>query len=104
MVLAPQLNPSLDAPLYKQLYEHIRSSIECGELPIGARLPATRELAGQLGLNRATVSAAYDLLESEGLIRGHVGRGSFVSARTASEPAVSFAASLELRAFLMEPP
>ncbi len=93
MVLRPQLNSALDSPLYRQLYEYIRSSIEAGELVLGARLPATRELAGQLGLNRATVSAAYDLLESEGLIRGHVGRGSFVSARAAAEPAVSFAAS-----------
>lgn len=32
-----------------------------------------------LGLNRTTVSAAYQLLESEGLITGHVGRGSFVT-------------------------
>jgi DNA-binding transcriptional MocR family regulator len=36
-------------------------------------------LAGSLGLNRATVSAAYELLESAGLIKGHVGRGSFVA-------------------------
>ena len=44
----------------------------------GERLPATRELAGSLGLNRTTIAAAYELLESDGLIRGHVGRGSFV--------------------------
>ena len=47
----------------------------------GERLPATRELAGTLGLNRTTVSAAYAILESEGLIQGHVGRGSFVLAQ-----------------------
>jgi 2-aminoadipate transaminase len=41
-------------------------------------------LAGQLGLNRTTVSAAYALLEAEGLIAGHVGRGSFVIGRAAS--------------------
>ncbi len=35
-------------------------------------------MAGLLGLNRTTVSAAYSLLESDGFIRGHVGRGSFV--------------------------
>jgi 2-aminoadipate transaminase len=93
MVVRPQLDPALDAPLYRQLYEQIRTSIESGDLPLGSRLPPTRELAGQLGLNRTTISAAYDLLESEGLIRGHVGRGSFVSARTAAGPAVSFAAS-----------
>jgi 2-aminoadipate transaminase len=36
-------------------------------------------LAGSLGLNRTTVAAAYELLESEGFITGQVGRGSFVS-------------------------
>jgi 2-aminoadipate transaminase len=40
-------------------------------------------LAGQLGLNRTTISAAYELLESEGLIAGQVGRGSFVTANAA---------------------
>jgi len=34
-------------------------------------------------LNRTTISAAYELLEAEGLIRGHVGRGSFVAPRPA---------------------
>ncbi|MDQ6675802.1 MAG: PLP-dependent aminotransferase family protein, partial [Acidobacteriota bacterium] len=58
--------------------------IESGRLPAGARLPATRELAGQLGLNRTTVSAAYELLDSEGWISGEVGRGSFVRARAGS--------------------
>jgi DNA-binding transcriptional MocR family regulator len=57
----------------------MKEMIEFGALPKGSRLPATRELAGQLGLNRTTVSAAYALLESEGLIAGHVGRGSFVT-------------------------
>ena len=45
----------------------------------GERLPATRELAGLLGLNRTTVSAAYTMLEEHGLIAGQVGRGSFVT-------------------------
>jgi DNA-binding transcriptional MocR family regulator len=58
--------------------------IESGTLRRGDRLPATRELAGQLGLNRTTVSAAYALLESDGLIAGHVGRGSFVTRRAKS--------------------
>jgi 2-aminoadipate transaminase len=65
-------------PLYKQLFEQIRDKILVGELSTGSRIPATRELAGLIGLNRTTVSAAYDLLEREGLIRAHVGRGSFV--------------------------
>jgi 2-aminoadipate transaminase len=37
-------------------------------------------LAGLLGLNRATISTAYELLEADRLISGQVGRGSFVRA------------------------
>ena len=70
--------PDSAIPLYKQLFEQIRDKILVGELSTGSRIPATRELAGLIGLNRTTVSAAYDLLEREGLIRAHVGRGSFV--------------------------
>src|SRR3984885_3114260 len=67
------------APLFRQVYERVKILIDSGVLSKGSRLPATRELAGQLGLNRTTVSAAYALLESDGLIAGHVGRGSFVT-------------------------
>jgi len=67
-----------EAPLYRQVFQQLRDWIASGKLPKGSRLPATRELAGLLGLNRTTISAAYELLESEGLIAGQVGRGSFV--------------------------
>jgi 2-aminoadipate transaminase len=73
-----QLEPHAETPLYLQIYEHISSAIMTGTLARGEKLPPTRELAGSLGLNRTTVTAAYQILESEGFIRGHVGRGSFV--------------------------
>jgi 2-aminoadipate transaminase len=76
------LNPDDKSPLFRQLHVQMKELIESGALSKGSRLPATRELAGQLGLNRTTVSAAYALLESEGLIAGHVGRGSFVTGGT----------------------
>jgi 2-aminoadipate transaminase len=72
------LRPESEEPLYKQLFEQIAGRIRSGDLPRGERLPATRELAGLLGLNRATVSAAYAMLEEQGLLSGQVGRGSFV--------------------------
>lgn len=86
-----ELDAASDIPLYRQLYERIREGIALGTLGKGERLPATRELAGALGLNRTTVSAAYTLLESEGLIQGHVGRGSFVLA----EPTVPSGGGLD---------
>lgn len=78
MLRQPRIDPNSQTPVYRQLHDHIAESINLGLLWNGERLPATRELAGQLGLNRTTVSAAYALLEENGYIQGHVGRGSFV--------------------------
>ena len=83
MVSRIHLDPEADTPLYRQLFEQIKGLIDSGELATGERLPPTRELAGLLGLNRTTVSAAYELLEAESLVQGQVGRGSFVSGRPA---------------------
>lgn len=96
MDLRPNLRPDSVVPLYRQLYEQIALKIRSGEFEPGERLPATRELAGLLGLNRTTVSAAYEMLEGEGLIAGQVGRGSFVTGKHDARPgAVAWGALLE---------
>lgn len=87
-LLQVRLDPSSDTPLYKQLAGAVSGLIERGAIASGEKLPPTRELADQLGLNRATISAAYSLLEESGMIEGHVGRGSFVAARESS-PAIA---------------
>ena len=51
-----------------------------GELPSGSRLPPERTLAARLRISRTTVVSAYRELESRGLLRGYVGRGTFVCA------------------------
>src|SRR6266567_3335343 len=86
MFPAPGIDAQSDVPLYRQVFKQLKDSIHCGKLSKGSKLPATRELAGLLGLNRTTISAAYELLESEGLISGQVGRGSFVTGAAAIEP------------------
>jgi 2-aminoadipate transaminase len=78
MELRPSLDPQSSVPIYRQLGAYLQRLIESADLRSGDRLPPTRELAGQLGLNRTTISAAYELLESAGLIKGEVGRGSYV--------------------------
>jgi 2-aminoadipate transaminase len=83
----PQLDANSEVPLYRQLYAQFRDWIQSGRLARGDRLPSTRDMAGLLGLNRSTVSAAYALLESSGLIQGQVGKGSFVTGE--SRPASS---------------
>ncbi len=79
MFSLPQIDEQSETPIYLHLFHHLRDSLASGKIAAGSRLPATRELAGTLRLNRTTVSAAYELLESEGLIAGQVGRGSFVT-------------------------
>jgi 2-aminoadipate transaminase len=78
MEIRPSLDPHSGVPIYRQLGSYLQRLIETGDLRSGDRLPPTRELAGQLGLNRTTISAAYELLEAVGLIKGEVGRGSYV--------------------------
>src|SRR5271168_5099973 len=77
-MLPLQLQPESHIPLYVQLRDQLRALVGSGNLRVGDRIPATRELAVQLGVHRTTVANAYAELESEGLIRGHVGRGTFI--------------------------
>ncbi len=72
------LQPESHVPQYIQLRDQIRALIHGGDLRPGERIPASRELAAQLGVHRTTVANAYAELESEGLINGHVGRGTFI--------------------------
>src|SRR5437899_3341957 len=77
-MLPLQLQPESHVPLYVQLRDQLRALVHSGDLRPGDRIPASRELATQLGVHRTTVANAYAELESEGLIQGHVGRGTFI--------------------------
>jgi GntR family transcriptional regulator / MocR family aminotransferase len=66
-------------PAYRWLYEALRLEILEGRLRPGARLPATRDLAGQYALSRGTIISAFDQLKSEGYVEGSVGSGTYVS-------------------------
>src|SRR6201984_2702166 len=72
------LQPESHIPLYVQLRDQLPPLVHSGELRPGDRIPASRELASQLGVHRTTVANAYAELESEGLIQGHVGRGTYI--------------------------
>ena len=86
MIIQPSLDGALETPLYKQLGTYLQGLIGNGGLQAGDRLPTTRDLAVQLGLNRTTVSAAYDLLQSEGLVEARGARGSFVASASGHAP------------------
>ncbi|MGE4649391.1 MAG: PLP-dependent aminotransferase family protein [Myxococcota bacterium] len=80
-------------PLYRQIAGAIRGRVERGELNPGERLPAIRELARELAVNRNTVSLAYETLAAAGVVESTVGRGTFV--RRASSPESSLREALE---------
>jgi 2-aminoadipate transaminase len=77
----PPIDTKSGQALYRQLYVWLKDSIERGVLKVGERLPSTREVAGLSGLNRTTISAAFELLENDGLIKSVVGKGTYVAAR-----------------------
>jgi DNA-binding transcriptional MocR family regulator len=72
-------------PLYGHLVSLLETAIAKGELPSGARVPPERTMARHLNISRTTVVSAYRELESRGLLRGYVGRGTFVCAAPEAE-------------------
>ncbi len=69
-----------ERPLYRRIVTLLEGGIARGALPAGQQLPPERDLAAALAISRATVVSAYRELEARGLVRGYVGRGTFVSA------------------------
>ncbi|WP_183218357.1 PLP-dependent aminotransferase family protein [Actinoplanes campanulatus] len=63
------------------LTEGLRAAITAGRLAPGARLPATRLLAGELGVSRGVVVQAYQRLVDEGLAGARTGSGTVVTGR-----------------------
>jgi GntR family transcriptional regulator / MocR family aminotransferase len=71
--------PAPRQPLYRWLYEQLRSAILDGRLHPGARLPATRDLARAYQMSRSTIVTAFEQLRSEGYVEGRTGSGTYVS-------------------------
>jgi GntR family transcriptional regulator / MocR family aminotransferase len=71
-----------ETPLYQQIETFLRQSILSGSLAPDTRLPSSRQLAQDLGVNRITVENAYAVLESDGLVLLRRGSGAYVLAPT----------------------
>jgi GntR family transcriptional regulator, transcriptional repressor for pyruvate dehydrogenase complex len=70
--------------LYEQVAEQITAWIAANGLKAGDRLPPERELAGRLGVSRATLSQALVALEVIGVVAVRHGDGTVLKERTAS--------------------
>ncbi|EOL8949179.1 PLP-dependent aminotransferase family protein [Cronobacter dublinensis] len=78
-LLLLRLGEQRDERLHKRLYNALRLSILDGSLPAQSRLPASRDLAQQLGLSRNTVLTVYEQLLAEGYVTSRAGSGTFVA-------------------------
>jgi 2-aminoadipate transaminase len=70
-----------------QIAERIRTAIDSGDLAPGDKLPSTRALAEQAGVNHLTAVRVYRRLGEEGYVTAGVGRGTFV--RSVPPPAAA---------------
>src|SRR5437870_672330 len=68
-----------EKPVYLQIEDAIRRKIVLGELGGGSRLPAVRDLAGELGVNVNTVARAYLALVQERILVSRRGGGTAVA-------------------------
>ncbi|MEL6977476.1 MAG: PLP-dependent aminotransferase family protein [Pseudomonadota bacterium] len=78
-LLAISLSRQSAEPLQAQLAHALRTLIDRGIAPPGARLPASRAFAAELGVSRATAVAALDQLRAEGYLASRRGAGVFVA-------------------------
>jgi len=60
----------------------LRAYLTEQSLALNERLPPERQLSEQLGLTRTALRKAMEVLESEGQVWRHVGRGTFIGARS----------------------
>ena len=72
-------NPASGVPIYLQLMEQVKHSVETGALRPGDQLPGIRPLAEELVINPNTVAKAYAELTSEGWLESRQGLGLFVA-------------------------
>ncbi len=81
------VDKTAERPVYLQLSDLVIRHVRWGALAPGARLPATRTLARELGVNRNTVVAGYADAADQGYLEGRAGSGVFVRSELPVVPA-----------------
>jgi len=68
-------------PVYRQIITQIKDLVDYGLIEVGRPLPSTRNLAKDLGVNRSTVSKAYEELQILGYLKSRPGSYNIVQRR-----------------------
>ncbi len=80
-------------PIYLQVINRIKKDMIQGKLPMGAKLPSTRDMAVQYHINPNTAGRIYKEMEQQNMCYTKRGLGTFVT-----EDATVFAAMKEAMA------
>ena len=72
------LDRNAETSLTQQLVDLFTNAIDSGQLEPGEKLPPTRELATEVGVNHLTAARVYRRLAELGYVSASVGRGTFV--------------------------
>jgi DNA-binding FadR family transcriptional regulator len=83
-----------------QALSKVRDFIERQNVATDGRIPPERTLASELGVGRRSVRRALDVLEQEGRIHRHQGRGTFIDTRPSAGTAIPVPASGGIRSSL----
>ncbi|MCK0207726.1 FCD domain-containing protein [Starkeya koreensis] len=75
------LTPPSDTHPEKGIVTQLRGYLAQLDLPEDGRLPPERELSAALGVSRTELRKALDVLEAEGQLWRHVGKGTFMGSR-----------------------
>jgi DNA-binding transcriptional MocR family regulator len=73
--------PAGETALHERLAQAIVGLIDGGSYGPGEQLPTHRDLARETGVAIGTVTKAIELLSKRGIVRGEVGRGTFINLR-----------------------
>jgi GntR family transcriptional regulator len=74
-----RLDKRSPTPAYAQIADAMGRLLRSGALPPGYPLPPERLLCDQFGVSRMTLRQAMGILERDGLILSHRGKGTFVA-------------------------
>jgi DNA-binding transcriptional regulator YhcF (GntR family) len=73
------VDPSAPLPVYEQIRAQVATMVASGTLEPGTRLPTIRQLCDDLGIAKATVSKAYELLTRDGYVVANRRQGTVVA-------------------------